>query len=281
MPPQPIDVWNSATFDVELERMLREKVELIQAHLSTDRQNFLAYDLGRERSALRPQNRHAANFIALEEAVAREMESRTIRAFHYTRMTDDELSVLRRDGIHLSTPETLRCRLDALVKARELPQAASDSLYEQSPFHSDQFRSRADKFWMASHPISIDDSGVVPLMKHWGGEVASMWSKDEVLLALLASIGQPRVIEIAVPVSATRHSFHAGRAVVATFARSHGCVAEKKGFDLYVKEPLPPSAILAVHSEGDRSFNAMGRGYPTGYVDVSVGYWKELTGEDS
>jgi hypothetical protein len=44
--------------------------------------------------------------------------------------------------------------------------------------------------------------------------------------------------------------------------------------------PLPATAVLAVHTEGDPSFGGMGRSYPAGYVDVSIGRWKELTGED-
>jgi hypothetical protein len=51
-------------------------------------------------------------------------------------------------------------------------------------------------------------------------------------------------------------------------------------FALSVKEALSPEAILAVHSEGDASFAEVGRSYPDGFIDVNVGYWKELTGED-
>jgi hypothetical protein len=43
---------------------------------------------------------------------------------------------------------------------------------------------------------------------------------------------------------------------------------------------LPPEAILAVHSNGEPSFIRMAQGYPAGFVDVSIGRWKELTGED-
>jgi hypothetical protein len=70
---------------------------------------------------------------------------------------------------------------------------------------------------MISHPLAIHDSGVEPLMSHWGGEFASMWMRDPGLLAQLATIGSARVIELAIPVAATNHSYSAGNAVVATF----------------------------------------------------------------
>lgn len=277
-----IDVWNSSTFDSELNSFLEPQTDLIRNYLLTDHEIFLEYDLGRgpSRPPLRPDNRFAFAFIALQEAMMQLMERRTIRAFHYTRMMEHEVARLRRDGIHLSTPETLRQRLEVLISTRTLSRAIADKLYAQSPFHSDQLESRSDKFWMTSHPIEVHDSGVTPLMAHWGGEVASMWTRDQSLLTPLGAIGKPRIIEIAVPMLATRHSFSAGKAVLATFARSRGCISEKQAFDLYAKEQLSPSSILAVHTEGDQAFVDMGRSYPPGYVNVSIGYWKELTGED-
>jgi hypothetical protein len=278
----PIDVWDSSTFDEELNKFLEPQLDLIRNYLSTDRKIFLEYDLGSgpPRPLLRPSNPFAEAFVDLQEAIDQEMESRTIRAFHYTRLTDHEVTDIRRYGVHLSTPETLRRRLEALISGSDLSRTIADKLYAQSPFHSDQFESRSGKFWMVSHPVKVDDSGVTPLMMHWGGEVASMWAKDRSLLTPLSAIGKPRVLEVAVPLSATRHSFSAGKAVLATFARSRGCIPEKQAFDLYAKDPLPPSAILAVHTEDDRSFLEMGESYPAGYVDVGIGRWKELTGED-
>ena len=69
-------------------------------------------------------------------------------------------------------------------------------------------------------------------------------------------------------------------AVVASYGRAQGAHPEKKAFDLYVHQPLPPSALLAVHTQGEVSFDAMGRSHPPGFIDVSIGFWKELTGED-
>jgi hypothetical protein len=70
------------------------------------------------------------------------------------------------------------------------------------------------------------------------------------------------------------------RAVIATFARSQGGIPDKLAFDLRVTSPLPPAAVLTVHTEGEKAFEGMGRCYPAGFVDVAIGRWKELTGED-
>jgi hypothetical protein len=175
--------------------------------------------------------------VGLQEAIGQAMERRTIRAFHYTRLTDDEVVTLQRDGIHLSTPASLQSRLDDIVAAGGLTREVADQLYANSPFHSDQREARSGKFWMTSHPVAVGDGGVRPLMEHWGGEVASMWMKDEALLAPLGALGMPRIIEVAVPMCSTRHSFRAGKAVIATFARSRTCEARFR--------PLCPSALAA------------------------------------
>jgi hypothetical protein len=59
-----------------------------------------------------------------------------------------------------------------------------------------------------------------------------------------------------------------------------GCVPSKGAFDLFATAPLGPDSVLGVPSEGDTSFDAMGLSSPEGYVEIEIGYWKELTGED-
>ncbi|AUW43866.1 hypothetical protein [Rhizobium leguminosarum] len=275
-----IDVWDVRTFDADLHEMLSAKAEVIIGYMKTDLEITLAYDLasGLDRPITRPLNPYASAFQHFREALDLEMRSRTIRAYHYSRMTDEEVGTLRADGVRVSTLSLLRGRLDVLVRAGALAATAADTMFEQSPFHSQP--SRSGKFWMASHPISPDDGGVEPLLAHWGGEVASMFLDDESVLSSLAETGTPRILEVAVPMSATTHSYSAAVAVVATFGRAIGGIPEKSAFDLFVTSDLPPAALIRVHSEGELPFANMGRSYPVGYIDVDVGRWKELTGED-
>jgi hypothetical protein len=88
------------------------------------------------------------------------------------------------------------------------------------------------------------------------------------------------VVELAVPIAATRDSYAAASAVVATFGRSLGCAPEKKAFDLNTRTPLGPESLLAIHTESEPTFAMIGRGYPTRFVDVDIRRWKELTGEE-
>ncbi len=279
--PKTIDVWDVQTFDPELTSWLEAHAGLVCSYLEMDDKIFLSHDYGHNSgsSMLRPSNPHASEYQRFLEMIGERIGSRTIRAFHYTRLMNDEVATLLKDGIHVSTPQTLRQRLDALVASDSLTPAMADRLYEKSPFHSDQLEARSDKFWMTSHPVPVNDGGVEPLMKYWGGEVASMWIRDAAPSQHLAKLGAPRIIEVVVPLKATEHAYCAGKAVVAAYARSRGAIPGKFAFDLYVRQALPPTAVLAVHTAGDAVFDAMGQSYPLGYVDVDIGRWKELTGE--
>jgi hypothetical protein len=89
---KPIDVWDVRSFDSALIALLESRVDLMRDYLETKRQNFLSYDLGRPGpTTLRPANPYAPDYHDLEQAISREMQHRTIRAFHYTRLTDDEI----------------------------------------------------------------------------------------------------------------------------------------------------------------------------------------------
>ena len=103
---------------------------------------------------------------------------------------------------------------------------------------------------------------------------------DETLTAPLARLGRPRIIELAVPVKLADCGVAAARAVISAYARLRGGIPGKFAFDLRVTGPLSPAAVLAVRTAGESSFEGMGRSYPARFVDIDIGRWRELTGED-
>jgi hypothetical protein len=260
-----IDVWNTGTFDQELMSTLQANAQLIQAYLTTDRRLF------EEREASDHRMPHATNpyggrYQAFVEDVGRElMQTRIIRAWHYTRLVDVEVDIIRKIGLYPSTLETLRIRQEALVKAGILSAADRDALYAASPFH-EQEDIRSGRFWMTSDPVATDDTGVKLLLGRWGGEATYFWQRDERLTRLVAGIGQPRILEIGVPIAKTREWYSAGKAVVAAYARTLGCRPDRGAFDLYSMTDLGPETVMAVHTAGDEAFKLMARGYPAEFV---------------
>ena len=119
---------------------------------------------------------------------------------------------------------------------------------------------------MTSSPIPIGDSGITLLLKNWGGELVYFWIKDAALRELVAGIGKPRVIEMAIPLDLTRHTYSAAKAIVATFGRTLGCEPDRGAFDLYATRALGVEAVIAIHTEGEPNFMALAQGYPSGFI---------------
>jgi hypothetical protein len=230
MAVNPIDVWNVETFDEDLLATLRTNSELVRNYIVTDREIFLERETSGLRGAYRT-NPHGGSYYGLLEDLGRDMENRTIRA----------------------------------------SAGFADALFEASPFHHpDQVEPRSNKFWMTSHPVEIGDGGVSLLLDNWGGEAVYFWLDDPQLKEAVADIGKPRVIEVAVPLDATRHAYPAGKAVVAAFARSLDCTPDFREFDLYTVHALGPDAVLAVHTEGAAAFAEIGKDIRSAFPSSSI-----------
>ena len=166
-----IDVWNLDTFDAALMGELRDQQQLLIDYFATDRTNYLEREASDHRGP-KPSNPHASAYYRFAEDLMAVTQTRTIRAWHHTRMTDREVETATSNGLYPATVETLRARLADRVADGDFSADEARVIFEASPFHNDQLGSRGGKFWMTSHPHRIDDSGVTSLLAHWGGESA-------------------------------------------------------------------------------------------------------------
>ncbi len=116
--PPAIDLWDLSTFDTDLLGILEVHGPTLDAYFESERRIFLGFDLERDqdRPMVRPDNPFSGDHVRIWENLAIRMDERIIRSWHYTRLTDAEVEVLRMDGIHPSSPESLRRRLDAIVR---------------------------------------------------------------------------------------------------------------------------------------------------------------------
>lgn len=267
MPNGLIDLWNPATFDDGLLAELRCEAGMIRDYFATERANYEAYNAPGNRDMLR-ENPHGHIYnVFVDKVLASLMAARTVRGWHYTRMTDAEVELLRRGGVYPSSLETIRRRLDSLAAAGEITSETADVLFAESPFHSDEMGGRGDKFWTTSQPAPVTRSDVTSLLGSWGGESIYWRIQDPELVASIGRIGRPRVLEIALPLNAGPDARAAARAVTRTFAAGLGCRVTRERLDLHVVRPLGPEAVVAVHTEGDEIYERIGRDYPIVFAE--------------
>jgi hypothetical protein len=124
---------------------------------------------------------------------------------------------------------------------------------------------------MVSHPFEPQHSGVTLLLEHWGGELVYFWQRDLSLTEQLRNIGRARILEIAVPLSSTKHTYSAAKAILSSYARKLGCHTEIDAFDLYATASLSAKSVLNVISEGDDCFLKIGITYPACYASLRSG----------
>jgi hypothetical protein len=257
-----IDVWDIDLLDDELRVIVDRNLELIRSY---NEEEVAATARREARWDMQvPSNRYRARHMAfVEHTLMPAMMERSIRGWHYTRLTDDEVADLQSEGVKISTIDGIGRRLDEQVKRGLITDTEAAALFNGSPFHSDQRTSREGKFWMSSHPLRVDNHGVRPLLSSWGGESVYFWLENKELQTLVSSIGTPRVVELAVPMSLTRHAFSAAQSVASAAAASLGFPAEHTVFDFYTNESLPAAAVIAVHSAGDGRFERIGHDFST------------------
>jgi len=261
-----IDVWDVATFDQELVSFLEDHADLLRSYWTEDKRLFDE----RERQTLRgpPQhNAYGPAFSALKEEATTLMGDRTIRTWHFTRLTDAEVADVRARGMVPMHSDHIRQRLDALVDAELLAPPMADTLFAASPYHAQLQRNREGRIWLTGQPYPLDDSGVVELVTAWGGESVNFVHRRGAIRELLMAIGRPRVIEVALPLAITTRADSAANNILDAYAASIGpCGGWGGGSDMVAVQPISPYQIIAVHSPGDPSYEQIGRGYPERFV---------------
>lgn len=261
-----IDVWDIDTFDAELRAFLERHAGLMRDFWSQSRGLFEE----RERQTIRgyhEQNVFGPSHSALYAHVTAMMAERTIRAWHYTRLTDGEVAAIRAEGMHPMSLDLIRRRLDAMITAGELEHSVADQLFEASPYHDQYEGSRDDKIWLSSQPFELDDSMVTGLVTGWGGESLNFDHQEGPMAGVLEAIGRPRVIEVALPLRITTRIDSAAKDVVDAYSFSLGCEgAWGGGSDIVAVEPISAEWILTIHSPGEAHFERLGRGYPASWV---------------
>lgn len=263
---QLLDVWDVSTFDDALFSMLEDHAQLIRDH----REESVRMD--REREAQSPrgprkENRFGPAMSAFHATVTELMTERTIRAWHFTRLTAGERAIIREAGMQPMTLELIARRLDAAVAAGYLDRNFADGLYAESPFHHQIAGNRENRIWLTAQPYPIDDSGVEELLDRWGGESISFVHREGAVLDRLKQVGSGCVLEVALPLKITTRVGEASENVIDAFSASIGVDGGwGGGADMVAVQPIQPECIIAIHREGDPTYDAIGRGYPTNFV---------------
>lgn len=256
-----IDTWDPKTFGVEITAALTAHSRLVANYHVEDRRLMDQHLNSSPYQSLKP-NRHSSAYQEFREQTLAPILARCrIRAWHYTRLTDEEAGAMHKQLV-LSSLDALRHRLSNLVAKNLLSQDDAKTVFVQSPFHKQPLR--AGRLCATVIPLPRCDSGVVPLLESWGGEAAYFWLSDKRIATTLRSVGAPRIVEIETALADNLNGYKVAETVLNAWARQLGVPATLSGCDLFITECIDTAKVMRIHTEGDGCFEAVGMVYPEG-----------------
>jgi hypothetical protein len=187
---------------------------------------------------------------ALGDALCRH----SIRGWHCTRLTDDEVADIEANGVAPLSAALIERRIAAQVQRGTLPVAVGDALRAA---HQGSVRYRTGMIWFCFFPPhEAGESGIHRLLRHWGGE-AVYWAheSDAAVAPVLRQLGTPCIIEASVPVAWLSDTFSVARSVARRDLIHHGeTITEPVRFEDHTRCAIPGNCIHAVHRFPDPRF---------------------------
>jgi hypothetical protein len=255
-----IDAWDPKTFGDEITAALTDHSRLVLDYRLEDERLWDEHLNSSPHQSLKPNRYFSAYQELREKKLAPILAKSRIRAWHYTRLTDEEADAMRKQLV-LTSLDFLRSRLSNLVEKNLLTQVDSDTVFVQSPFHK-QLEIRAGQLCTTDIPLPHCYGGVVPLLESWGGESAYFWLSDERIATKLKKVGVPRIVEIETALSDNRNGCQVAETVLNAWTRRLGIQATRSGCDLFITKCIDTAKVIRIHTEGDGCFEAVATVYP-------------------
>lgn len=168
-----------------------------------------------------------------------------IRGWHCTRLTDEEIAAIERDGMTLPNAEMLARRIDAVAAAGGFAPEVAAALKAKNQAHEEN---RAGRLWFCFFPPSIEYHGVSDFFKYWGGEALYNSHDRHVYNApIIGKVGTPCIVEADVPIAFCAPHSWLSLMVVRRFLISRGFqTTEPVHHEDKIIQPLPASAIRRI-----------------------------------
>ena len=178
----------------------------------------------------------------------------SLRGFHCTRLTEEEIFFIRKHGLTLQNLNTLCKRIDKLVVSNQMSKQIADCLMDNNQSGA---INRANKLWFCFFPPHVaGQHGIERFFRHWGGEALyNSHENNPVTGEWLQKIGTPCVIEALVPLKSMPDIRLPYGQFIRSYLKDKGYFIEKGiEFEGYIIEPLNPINIIDIHQFPCNSF---------------------------
>ncbi|KIO74690.1 hypothetical protein TH53_25005 [Pedobacter lusitanus] len=174
-------------------------------------------------------------------------------AFHCTRLTDDEINFIQKQGMQLPNLDTLNSRIDKLVQTGLLSKAISENLKFKNEAN-EQYRKDILHFVFQS-PHLEGEGGIARFFTSWGGEALyNAHEEDPVTGPVLAGIGRPCIIQARIPIANMGRAYFNTKIARIYFKNRGLRTEEPTSHEDHTKQPIPPDDVIAIFQFPEKRF---------------------------
>ena len=177
--------------------------------------------------------------------------------WHCTRLTDAECDDILQNGMRLPDAALLNCRIGALVKTGELTPYLGQRLTSKNDAAKTY---RAGRIWFCFFPPGgAGQGGIERFFRHWGGEALYVRHESDLVTSpVLASTGEPRIVEARVPITLLRPHGYLEPAFYSRYLASRAIRLPPPGaYEDCIVRPLPAKNVGRVISMHDPDFELL------------------------
>lgn len=196
--------------------------------------------------------------LLLEGPLSQSVKNHDLEVLHYTRLLNSEREDILKDGLQPTSMSFLEARLTHAVREGFLNEDDKQLLLSRSPVAAQ--KQRIGEVCFVTSPLAHRNSGIAPLLEHWGGEMTYFWLKDGELKQRLRSIGRPSVVNARIRIDSDLLAFKISSAVVNRFLDSRSEYREPFSPEVHYRRPVPGERVLQVFNEDLPEFLCFERG---------------------
>lgn len=178
----------------------------------------------------------------------------TLRGYHCTRLTDEEIQSILANGMSLPSASMLQKRIEAIKQSGLIDSHTAEYLLSNNQANDDN---RAGMIWFCFYPPRIaGQRGIERFFRSWGGEALYNSHEDDAFSGpALAKIGTPCLVEAYVPIGSLAYHGGADFKMIARFLKKRGLRPDNPlEHEDRAKQPIPASNIIRIIKFPDPRF---------------------------
>lgn len=189
---------DKTTWHQDLLDLIESNKSLIRNYHCVEKYNFNLREAAKKRTSVDYRNLHRTNKYYVEirhliECVKYELKKLTIIGYHATRLTKEEITKIKKEGLVTSSIENCYKRADNLLSNGYITKNECNCIKSHCILNNPSEKNRIGQIWFIAGncDISTKDYGLDNLYKDYGGETIRNGIENTQLLDKLNNISEP------------------------------------------------------------------------------------------